>query len=75
VGSRLQVNAAVYPGNSGGPAIDESGRLVGVVTAVQTLPSGQMAEIGYLIPASRLEEIWPAEERSGEAGAVGEPPR
>jgi serine protease Do len=29
----LQVSAAVQPGNSGGPLLDESGNLIGVVTA------------------------------------------
>jgi len=29
----LQISAAVQPGNSGGPAIDEAGRLMGVVVA------------------------------------------
>ena len=29
----IQISAAVQPGNSGGPAIDEAGRLMGVVVA------------------------------------------
>jgi S1-C subfamily serine protease len=29
----LQISAAVQPGNSGGPAVDEAGRLMGVVVA------------------------------------------
>jgi S1-C subfamily serine protease len=31
--SRLQISAAVQPGNSGGPLLDTSGNIVGVVTA------------------------------------------
>src|SRR5689334_22113191 len=29
----MQISAAVQPGNSGGPALDEAGRLMGVVVA------------------------------------------
>ena len=29
----MQISAAVQPGNSGGPAVDEAGRLIGVVVA------------------------------------------
>jgi S1-C subfamily serine protease len=59
VGAYLQINAAIYPGNSGGPVIEHSGRLVGVVTSVQTLPSGQIAEIGFVLPIARLADLWP----------------
>ena len=60
VGGYIQVHAAIYPGNSGGPVVDLEGRLVGIVTSVQTLPSGQIAsDIGFVVPASQLSSIWP----------------
>ena len=59
VGAFLQVNAAIYPGNSGGPVIDSSGRVIGIVTSVQTLPSGQIAEIGFVLPIARMSAVWP----------------
>jgi S1-C subfamily serine protease len=58
----LQVQAVVYPGNSGGPAVDEVGRFIGIVTAVQTTPDGQIAsDIGYVIPVGAAIDIWPPE--------------
>ena len=49
MGLRIQVDAALNPGNSGGPAVSQ-GRLVGLVFSY--IPSAQ--NIGYLIP---VEEI------------------
>lgn len=48
--SRLQLNAAVNPGNSGGPVVDLAGRVVGVVSAA--LPAG--AGLGFAVPAPVL---------------------
>ncbi len=63
----IQVQAAVYPGNSGGPVVDEDGRVVGIVTAVQTIPSGQIAsDIGYVIPITRAKKVWPPREKPAE---------
>ena len=42
----IQIDAAVNPGNSGGPAFNKAGEIVGI--AIQTLSSGD--NIGYLVP-------------------------
>ena len=47
--SLVQVDGALNPGNSGGPVVDEEGRLVGV--AVAHLAN---ANIGFAVPASDL---------------------
>jgi S1-C subfamily serine protease len=49
--SKLQISAAVNPGNSGGPLIDEQGNLVGVIYAKSTIAESA----GYAIKASYLE--------------------
>ncbi|MCA8958973.1 MAG: trypsin-like peptidase domain-containing protein [Planctomycetes bacterium] len=60
VDAYVQVQSAVYPGNSGGPVVDTEGRVIGVVTAVQTVDGGQIAsDIGFVLPISRLKRIWP----------------
>lgn len=56
----LQVDAAVHPGNSGGPLLDREARIVGVVTAVQRAPDGSLAtNIGYAVQISDAKRIWP----------------
>ncbi len=60
VESYVQVQSAVYPGNSGGPVVDVEGNVIGVVTAVQTVDGGQIAsDIGFVLPIERLARIWP----------------
>jgi S1-C subfamily serine protease len=59
----LQVDAAVHPGNSGGPVMDRDGNIVGVVTRVQRIPDGPYTpEIGYITPVHALADVWPPDE-------------
>jgi S1-C subfamily serine protease len=54
----LQTDAAVNPGNSGGPLLDSAGRLIGVNTAIYS-PSGASAGIGFAVPVDTVNRIIP----------------
>jgi S1-C subfamily serine protease len=51
----LQTDAAVNPGNSGGPLLNSRGEVVGVVTAIIDSASG----IGFAIPCNVVAEVVP----------------
>lgn len=52
----LQIDAPVNRGNSGGPAFDERGAVVGVNTAIYS-PSGGSVGIGFAIPAEVAKDV------------------
>jgi len=59
----IQTDAAVNPGNSGGPLIDVSGRVIGMNVAIATgkdtdgTTEGQSAGISFAIPLSTVEYV------------------
>jgi S1-C subfamily serine protease len=66
----IQTDAAVNPGNSGGPLLDSSGRVVGVNTAIIS-PSGSNAGIGFAIPVDVINRVIPALVRDGRVPTPG----
>jgi len=56
--SIIQTDAAMNPGNSGGPLLDTSGRMIGMNVAIAT-KSGQSAGVGFAIPVNRIRQIVP----------------
>ncbi len=54
----IQTDAAVNPGNSGGPLFDSAGRLVGIITAILS-SSGSSAGIGFAVPVDIVSQIVP----------------
>jgi serine protease Do len=52
----IQIDAPLNRGNSGGPAFDENGHVVGVTTAIYS-PSGGSTGIGFAIPAETVKSV------------------
>lgn len=52
----LQIDASINKGNSGGPAFNLNGDVVGVNTAIFS-PSGGSVGIGFAIPASVVKDV------------------
>src|SRR5262249_19153086 len=61
----IQTDAAVNPGNSGGPLVDIKGRVIGMNVAIATARSsdgtttdeGQSAGISFAIPLGTIESV------------------
>ncbi len=60
----IQTDAAINHGNSGGPLLDSSGRLIGVNSAIYS-PSGTSAGVGFAIPVSTVKRVVPELIQSG----------
>jgi S1-C subfamily serine protease len=54
----IQTDAAMNPGNSGGPLLDSAGRVIGMNTAILS-PTGAHAGIGFAIPVDHINRIVP----------------
>jgi S1-C subfamily serine protease len=56
--SIIQVDAAMNPGNSGGPLLDTHGRVIGMSTAIAST-TGESAGVGFAIPVDRIKRVVP----------------
>ncbi len=60
----IQIDAPINKGNSGGPAFNEEGEVIGVNTAIYS-PSGGSIGIGFDIPADTAKMVVAQLEKSG----------
>lgn len=54
----IQTDAAINRGNSGGPLLDSSGRVIGINTAIFS-PSGTNAGVGFAVPVDTIARVLP----------------
>lgn len=54
----IQLGASINPGDSGGPVLDSSGKLIGMTTAVVSA-SGGTSGVGFAIPSETLNRVVP----------------
>ncbi len=54
----IQSDAAINRGNSGGPLLDSSGRVIGINTAIFS-PTGASAGVGFAVPVDTVHRVLP----------------
>ncbi len=53
----IQTDAAVNPGNSGGPLLNSRGEVIGITTLIASNGSDQSAGIGFAIPVNTAKAV------------------
>ncbi|PJF43835.1 MAG: trypsin, partial [Phototrophicales bacterium] len=62
----IQIDAAVNPGNSGGPILNLDGQVIGIATAIRS-ETGLFQGIAYAVPANTIQRIIPQLIETGRA--------
>lgn len=60
----IQTDAAINKGNSGGPLLDSSGRVIGITSAIFS-PSGTNAGVGFALPIATVKRVLPSLLKNG----------
>ena len=69
----IQTDAALNPGNSGGPLIDASGRVIGINSQIATggENGGGSVGIGFAVPVNTAKEVIPQLKEDGHVERAG----
>lgn len=70
IANMIQTDAAIHPGNSGGPLLDSSGRLIGVNTIGYTIAASGNS-LGFAIPVDVVSRIVPLLIKNGHVPTPG----
>src|SRR3954449_112326 len=63
IDSVIQTDAAVNPGNSGGPLLDDAGHVIGVNSQIATAGSGGNVGVGFAVPSNTVRQVVPQLEK------------
>jgi serine protease Do len=67
----IQTDAAVNPGNSGGPLVTLDGKLVGINGRIATRYQNRVnSGVGYSIPSNQIKNFLPQMMKGGESGKI-----
>ena len=58
ISGMIQTDAAINKGNSGGPLLDSSGRVIGINSAIFS-PTGTSAGVGFAVPIDTIKRMLP----------------
>jgi S1-C subfamily serine protease len=61
----IQTDAALNPGNSGGPLLDSSGRVIGINSQIASDEDGGSVGIGFAVPVNTAKFVIPQLEQTG----------
>jgi S1-C subfamily serine protease len=53
IGGLIQFNAAVYPGNSGGPLVNRRGEVIGIVIVA----ANELTGVGFAVPIDAAASV------------------
>lgn len=56
----IQTDAAVNPGNSGGPLLNDRGQVIGVNAQIRSSTAGANSGVGFAIPINIVQRVVPA---------------
>lgn len=66
IGAVIQTDAALNPGNSGGPLLDLDGRVIGINTQISASDIRQNSGVGYAVPIDLVRRVVPSLIANGE---------